>query len=207
MTVRVKVCGITNEEDALVAARAGADALGFVFYQPSPRNVSANDVARICATLPPFVTSVGLFVNPEQEFVDQVLRQVPLDLLQFHGDESEADCSRFGVPYIKAIRMKEAVDLRQQCRIFHSSRGILLDTFVAGVAGGTGRTFDWTAVPHSLEKPIILAGGLNPDNVATSINQVKPWAVDVSGGVERSKGLKDSALVNAFIKGVNSVSI
>ena len=204
--IRVKICGITNIDDALAAVKVGADALGFVFYEPSPRNIDAAIAKTILAELPPFVTSVGLFVNASDHFLEDVLQQVPLDMLQFHGDETEAQCSRWNKPYIKAVRMKDDVDLAAQCHTYHSSRGILLDTFVAGTPGGTGQAFNWDKVPQSLEKPVVLAGGLSPSNVAVAIRQVHPWAVDVSGGVEASKGKKDHALIKAFITGVHSVS-
>lgn len=203
---RVKICGITNLEDGLQAAQAGADALGFVFYGPSPRNVEVDRAASIIAALPPFVTSVGLFVDAEPEFIEQVIKATGLDLLQFHGDESESQCAQYGVPYIKALRMRPDVDLARQCHTFASSRGILLDAYVPGKAGGTGQTFDWSQIPQQLDLPIVLAGGLDPSNVQTAIQTVRPWAVDVSGGVEQAKGKKDPALVSAFIEGVHSVS-
>lgn len=203
---RVKICGITNLEDGLQAAQAGADALGFVFYGPSPRNVEVDRAASIIAALPPFVTSVGLFVDAEPEFIEQVIKTTGLDLLQFHGDESESQCAQYGVPYIKALRMRPDVDLARQCHTFASSRGILLDAYVPGKAGGTGQTFDWSQIPQQLDLPIVLAGGLDPSNVQTAIQTVRPWAVDVSGGVEQAKGKKDPALVSAFIEGVHSVS-
>ena len=203
---RVKICGITNTEDALAAVDAGADAGGFVFFEPSPRNVSVDTAKTILANLPPFVTSVGLFVNADDRFLGGVLDALPLDLLQFHGDESEHRCRRWNKPYIKAVRMKDGVDLVAQCHTYHSSRGILLDTYMSGTPGGTGQVFDWEKVPRDLDKPIVLAGGLDPSNVAAAIRQVKPWAVDVSGGVESSKGKKDHALIKAFITGVHSVS-
>lgn len=203
---RVKICGITNLEDGLQAAQAGADALGFVFYGPSPRNVEVDRAASIIAALPPFVTSVGLFVDAEPEFIEQVIKATGLDLLQFHGDESESQCAQYGVPYIKALRMRPDVDLARQCHTFASSRGILLDAYVPGKAGGTGQTFDWSQIPEQLDLPIVLAGGLDPSNVQTAIQTVRPWAVDVSGGVEQAKGKKDPALVSAFIEGVHSVS-
>ena len=206
MVTRVKICGITRPEDALAAARAGADAIGFVFYGPSPRNVAPEQAAAIVRNLPPFVTTVGLFVDAPVEWVETVMHTVPLDLLQFHGDEPESYCSRFRTPYIKAIRMRDDIDLHQQARLYHSSRGLLLDTFVAGTAGGTGLTFDWARIPKDLAKPVILAGGLTPANVADAIKQVAPWAVDVSGGVEQGKGIKDSALIDAFMQGVHSGS-
>lgn len=203
---RVKICGITNLEDGQQAAQAGADALGFVFYGPSPRNVEVDRAASIIAALPPFVTSVGLFVDAEPEFIEQVIKATGLDLLQFHGDESESQCAQYGVPYIKALRMRPDVDLARQCHTFASSRGILLDAYVPGKAGGTGQTFDWSQIPQQLDFPIVLAGGLDPYNVQTAIQTVRPWAVDVSGGVEQAKGKKDPALVSAFIEGVHSVS-
>ena len=206
MRTRVKICGITRLEDALTAAQAGADALGFVFYGPSPRNIEPATAAEILRQLPAYVTSVGLFVDADAAFIEQVLQAVPLDLLQFHGGEPEADCSRHGKPYTKAIRMRDGIDLAQMARTYHSSRGLLLDTFVAGKAGGTGETFDWNRIPQSLPKPIILAGGLNPQNVSKAIAQVKPWAVDVSGGVELAKGIKDIQLITAFMQGVESGS-
>lgn len=206
MRTRVKICGITRLEDALVAAQAGADALGFVFYAPSPRNIEPAAAADIIRQLPAYITSVGLFVNAEPAFIEAVLRIVPLDLLQFHGDETEADCVRYGRPYTKAIRMRDDIDVVAAARTYHSSCGLLLDTFVAGTAGGTGETFDWNRIPPHLSKPIILAGGLTPRNVAQAIAQVKPWAVDVSGGVEQAKGIKNPQLITAFMQGVESGS-
>lgn len=206
MRTRVKICGITRLEDAVAAASAGADALGFVFYDPSPRNVAPQTVADILAQLPAYVTTVGLFVDATPEFIVSILDRVPLDLLQFHGDEPEGDCVRYGRPYTKAIRMRDDVDLVRMAETYHSSRGLLLDTFVAGKAGGTGEVFDWNRIPKSLPKPVILAGGLDPQNVSRAIAQVQPWAVDVSGGVEQAKGIKDSQLINAFMQGVESGS-
>lgn len=206
MRTRVKICGITRLEDALAASAAGADALGFVFYGPSSRNIEPDNAARILRQLPAYVTSVGLFVNADPGFIEHVLKTVPLDLLQFHGDEPEAHCTRYGKPYTKAIRMGDDIDLAQLAQTYHSSRGLLLDTFVAGKPGGTGQTFDWSRIPASLSKPVILAGGLNPHNVSQAIAQVKPWAVDVSGGVESTKGIKDSNLITAFMQGVESGS-
>lgn len=206
MRTRVKICGITRLEDALAAAQAGADALGFVFYGPSPRNVALEVAAQILQRLPAYITTVGLFVDAEPAFIEQVLKTVPLDLLQFHGDEPESDCTRYGKPYTKAIRMSDDIDLAQLAQTYHSSRGLLLDAFVAGKPGGTGETFDWNRIPLSLPKPIILAGGLNPQNVSQAITRVKPWAVDVSGGVEQAKGIKDTQLITAFMQGVESGS-
>ncbi|MFI8479346.1 phosphoribosylanthranilate isomerase [Pseudomonas sp. NPDC078700] len=200
--VRSKICGITRLEDARVAIAAGADAIGFVFYPKSPRAVTIEQARAIIAELPPLVTTVGLFVDMPREQLQQLLKQVPLDLLQFHGDETPEQCEGFGRPYIKALRVKPGDDVAELIAPYASASGILLDTFVAGVPGGTGEAFDWTLVPQGLEMPIILAGGLTPDNVMAAISQVKPYAVDVSGGVEASKGLKDSSKVQAFVKAV-----
>lgn len=201
---RVKICGITRLEDALSAAEAGADALGFVFYGPSPRNVEAERAAAIVRQLPPFVMSVGLFVNPEAGFVNQVLAQVPLDLLQFHGDEADAFCRQFSRPFIKAVRMAEGLDLNKEIDKFPNARGILLDAYDPHRYGGTGHTFEWHRVHGGLSKPIIVAGGLTPENVASAIAATRPWAVDVSGGVEQSKGIKQRSLIEAFMRGAKS---
>lgn len=199
--VRVKICGITRIEDAVAASEAGADALGFVFYAKSPRNVDARIAAEIIRELPPFVTTVGLFVNPEPAFLDAVNERVPLDLLQFHGDENNAFCASFSRPFIKAIRMADELDLRKEIEKFPSARGILLDAYDPRRYGGTGQTFAWNRVHNGLPKPIIVAGGLTPDNVAEAIAATNPWAVDVSGGVEQSKGIKQRSLIEAFVRG------
>jgi phosphoribosylanthranilate isomerase len=199
MAVRVKICGITRFQDALFAVNAGADALGFVFYEKSPRHVSAAQAAALCAALPPFVTSVGLFVDAPAEFVDSVLALAPLDLLQFHGDESPEYCASFGKPYIKAVRVTRDTDLLKCAADFATARGLLLDAYVPGVPGGTGESFDWNLIPPQLPKPVILSGGLTPANVAEAVRQVRPWAVDVSSGVEASKGIKDTGLIAQFI--------
>jgi phosphoribosylanthranilate isomerase len=203
---RVKICGITQVADALHAVAAGADALGFVFYPPSPRYVSMQQAADIIAQLPPFVTCVGLLVDPTAAQVQQLLEQVPLSLLQFHGDESPDFCGRFGVPYLKAIRVKAGTDLPAACQRYAQATGLLLDTYVEGVPGGTGQTFNWQLIPTNLAKPIVLAGGLNPMNVGDAINTVHPWAVDVSGGVEAAKGCKSATLIDTFMQGVLRVS-
>ena len=197
--VRSKICGITRIEDALAAAEAGADAIGLVFYAKSPRAVSVQQAREIIRALPPFVTTVGLFVNASRCELTEILEAVPLDLLQFHGDETPADCEGYNRPYIKALRVRPGDDLEAACKLYASASGILLDTYVAGVPGGTGEAFDWSLVPARLSKPIILAGGLSPANVAQAIARVQPWAVDVSGGVEQSKGIKDHARIRAFI--------
>lgn len=200
--VRSKICGITRVEDALAAVAAGADAIGLVFYAKSPRAVSVEQARQIVAALPPFVTSVGLFVDIERAELQQILAAVPLDLLQFHGDESLAQCEGYSRPYIKALRVKPGDDIAAMMANYPSASGILLDTYVEGVPGGTGLAFDWSLVPAQLPKPVILAGGLTPENVAAAIARVKPYAVDVSGGVEASKGIKDADKVRAFIREV-----
>ncbi|WP_337153555.1 phosphoribosylanthranilate isomerase [Pseudomonas protegens] len=200
--VRSKICGITRIEDALAAVAAGADAIGLVFYAKSPRAVNVQQARAIIAALPPFVTSVGLFVNASRCELGEILDAVPLDLLQFHGDESAADCEGYHRPYIKALRVKAGDDIAAACLAYPRASGILLDTYVEGVPGGTGEAFDWSLVPQGLSKPIILAGGLTPDNVSAAIARVRPYAVDVSGGVEQGEGIKDPAKIQAFMQAV-----
>ncbi|MFT5781717.1 MAG: phosphoribosylanthranilate isomerase [Pseudomonas sp.] len=200
--VRSKICGITSIKDALLAVDAGADALGFVFYAKSPRAVTLAQAQTIFAALPPFVTTVGLFVNATRVELDGLLAELPLDLLQFHGDELPADCVGYNRPYIKALRVKPGDDVAQLAAPYVQACGVLLDTFVPGVPGGTGAAFDWSLVPGNFAKPIILAGGLTEHNVFAAIAQVRPYAVDVSGGVEASKGVKDAAKVAAFMREV-----
>jgi phosphoribosylanthranilate isomerase len=202
--VRSKICGITRIEDALAAVDAGADAIGLVFYAKSPRAVNVQQARAIIAALPPFVTTVGLFVNASRCELGEILEAVPLDLLQFHGDETPADCEGYHRPWIKALRVKAGDDIAASCKAYAGASGILLDTYVEGVPGGTGEAFDWSLVPKGLSKPIILAGGLSATNVAQAIAQVHPYAVDVSGGVEQSKGIKDHAKIRAFIQAVRS---
>ena len=202
MATRIKICGITRPEDALHAAALGADAIGLVFYASSPRAVSVAQARAIVDALPPFVTTVGLFVDATAEEVRGVLEQVPLDLLQFHGDEAPDYCAGFARPYIKAIRMREGVDLVQETERFASARGLLLDAYRPGVPGGTGEVFAWERVPAGLAKPIVVAGGLDAGNVADAIRQVQPDAVDVSGGGEAAKGMKDAAKMTAFVAAV-----
>lgn len=202
MRTRVKICGITRVEDALTACAAGADALGFVFYAPSPRNVDPKVVHEILAELPPFVTTVGLFVDPDPAFVASVLQQARVDLLQFHGDETPEQCERYGVPFIKAVRMRPGVDLLEYARRYVRSRGLLLDAYVSGTQGGTGVRFDWKLIPGDLPLPIVLSGGLDPENVGEAIRQVRPAAVDVSSGVEAAKGIKDPQRILKFTAGV-----
>lgn len=202
MRTRVKICGITRIEDAQRAIEAGADALGLVFYGPSPRAVTVAQAAAIACQVPAFVTLTGLFVNADPAEVQQVLEQVPLDLLQFHGDETADYCKSFNRPYIKALRMQPGVDTGALARNYPDARGILLDAWVPGVPGGTGQRFDWARIPENLDQPLILAGGLKADNVRQAIEQVRPWAVDVSGGVESAPGIKDTGQVRAFMRNV-----
>ena len=200
MTTAVKICGITRANDALAATRFGAHALGFVFYATSPRSVSPARAAEIIRALPPFITSVGLFVNPEARDVERVLEQAPLNLLQFHGEETPAFCDRFRVPYLKAVRVQAGLDLLQYAQLHSAARGLLLDAFVEGTHGGTGAAFDWNLIPRELPLPVILSGGLNPDNVGDAVRRVRPCAVDVSSGVETSPGIKDPRKIAAFMK-------
>ncbi len=204
---RIKICGITREQDLLAAVAAGADALGFVFYDKSPRNISEQRAAELMRAVPPFVTSVGLFVDPTAEMVREVLAQVPLDVLQFHGDESPQFCAQFGRPYLKAIRVRPGVDLVECAARYAAAQGLLLDAYVQGVQGGTGKSFDWGLIPRDLSLPVILSGGLHAGNVAQAVRTVRPHAVDVSSGVEAEKGIKDAAKVAAFIKEVKSVEL
>jgi phosphoribosylanthranilate isomerase len=204
---RIKICGITRSEDALVCAQAGVDAIGLVFYPPSPRHVVAAQAAMIARAMPPFVTTVGLFVNPAAEQVEAVLNEVHLDVLQFHGDEPPEFCAGFGVPYLKAIRVKAGVDLVQCAIRYQEAQGLLLDAYVEGTPGGTGQSFDWELIPTGLPLPVILSGGLEPANIVDAIRRVRPWAVDVSSGVEASKGIKDAAKIAAFIEGVRSADV
>lgn len=199
MAVRVKICGITRLDDALHAVNAGADALGFVFYDKSPRHIAALQAEAICSALPPFVTRVGLFVDAPAEWVKSIVQTVSLDLLQFHGDETPAYCAQFGKPYLKAIRVQAATDLLECATDFDAACGLLLDAYVPGVAGGTGESFDWKLIPPGFPKPVVLSGGLTPANVREAVQQTCPWAVDVSSGVESGKGIKDPHKVAQFI--------
>jgi len=203
---RVKVCGITRVEDAKTAVDAGADAIGLVFYEPSPRFVRIKQAREIAASVPAFVSVVALFVNADAEYVQDVLNSVRIDLLQFHGDEENDFCSQFQRPFIKAQRVRETSDVVASCVRFPDALEILLDSYKPGVPGGTGESFDWSLIPKSQTKPLILAGGLTPENVAPAIKQVQPFAVDVSGGVEQSKGIKDPAKIDAFLSEVYGVS-
>jgi len=197
--MQVKICGITRIEDALMAVDAGADALGLVFYKPSSRYIDPRAAVAIAAAIPPFVTLTGLFVDAAQSEVDQALELVPLNLLQFHGEEGARYCEQFRRPYIKALRMKDGLDVVAAMAEHPKSRGFLLDAYRPGVPGGTGETFDWDRVPQNSDRPIVLAGGLTPDNVTSAIEAARPHGVDVSGGVEQAPGLKDSQKITAFI--------
>ncbi len=207
MTTAVKICGITRTDDALAAARQGAHAVGFVFYAGSARHIAPRAAADIIRALPPFVTTVGLFVDAEPGEVAQVLAQVPLDLLQFHGDESPEFCRGFGLPYIKAVRVRPGLDLLQYAQLHDAARGLLLDAYVEGTYGGTGTAFDWSSIPHELPRPVILSGGLNPANVTEAIRRVRPCAVDVSSGVETAPGIKDAGKIAAFFQGVRNADV
>ncbi len=204
MPTRVKICGITRVEDALMAVAAGADALGFVFYPPSPRAIDVSTAENIIAQLPPFVTTTALFVNPEPALVRQVIDVAQVDLLQFHGDEDPAFCDSFNRPWIKALRMKPGMDISAESARYAKGRGVLLDAYRPGVPGGTGETFDWELIPADIAPKIILAGGLSPENVKTAIAEVSPYAVDVSGGVEAGKGIKSPEQVKNFVAAVRS---
>lgn len=207
MATAVKICGITRAEDALVAARAGAHAVGLIFAPKSPRLVEAGTAAGIVAALPPFVTPVALFVDQEPAEIRRVIERVRPQLLQFHGDESPDFCAGFDLPYVKAVRVRPGVDLLQYARLYRAAKGLLLDAFVEGNHGGTGAAFDWSLIPRDLPLPLILAGGLDPGNVGAAVRRVRPWAVDVSSGVEASKGIKDAARVAAFIRGVRDADV
>ena len=203
MTTRIKICGLTRPDDVLACVALGADALGFVFYPQSPRFVTAAQAAALMRLTPPFLTRVGLFVNAAPEAVRAVLAEAPLDLLQFHGDEDADYCASFGLPYLKAARVRPGMDLLEYAARFPTARAILCDAFVEGYGGG-GQTFDWSLIPAALPVPLVLSGGLMPENVGAAIRAVRPAAVDVSSGVELAKGLKDHAKLAAFIAEVRA---
>ena len=202
LRTRVKICGITSADDALAVAAAGADAIGLVFYDKSPRVVSIEQARQITKALPPFVTVVALFVDAASDYIEQVLAQVNIDLIQFHGQESAVQCDAFNKPYVKAVSMRDDVDLHQFCDQYKGAAAILVDSYRPGTPGGTGEVFNWDLIPSNLSRPLILAGGLDAGNVAQAIESVRPYAVDVSSGVERSKGVKDKDRVADFILGV-----
>jgi len=202
MRTRVKICGLTRTADARAAVHNGADAVGLVFYPPSPRAVTVQQAQAVVAGLSPFVTVVGLFVDEERTRIADILRQVRIDLLQFHGHETAEDCSGHGRPWIKAVRMRNDVDLHAVREEFQTASALLLDAYRSGVPGGTGERFDWDRIPADLAGDIVLAGGLSAANVELAVRRVRPYAVDVSGGVERDKGVKDADKIAAFMRGV-----
>lgn len=206
MMTRVKICGFTQLSDALIAVEAGVTALGFVFYAPSPRNVEPEAAQKIIEKLPPFITTTALFVNQDAQRVNKIIKQVKPDLLQFHGDEDDQYCSQFNRPFIKALRIKEDLDLIEICNHYPHARALLLDAYVKGIPGGTGAGFNWQLIPESLRSRIILAGGLDENNVVAAIKQIKPFAVDVSGGVEGEKGVKCPLKIARFMQAVHSVN-
>jgi phosphoribosylanthranilate isomerase len=199
---RIKICGIKEPAHARLAADAGADAIGLVFYPPSPRFLWPLQAAEVAAALPPFVTAVGLFVDADAELVRETLEAVPLGLLQFQGSETPEFCGQFGLPYVRAVRMEQGTDLVEYAGRFKQARALLVDAHVPGQPGGTGRSFDWSLIPRGLPLPIILSGGLVAENVGRAVREVEPWAVDVSSGVESGRGAKDPARIVEFIRSV-----
>lgn len=206
MRTRIKICGITRPEDARAAALAGADAVGLVFYPPSPRYLSGERAAEVRDALPPFVQTVALFVNPDAAQVAQVIGRVRPAMLQFHGEEAPGFCAQFGMPFIKACRVRPGVDALEYLRPFSGAAAWLLDSYVPEY-GGVGEAFDWSLVPTTGERPVILSGGLSRENVAEAVRRVRPWGVDVSSGVESAKGLKDAAKIAAFIAEVRNADV
>ena len=200
---KVKICGFTDPDNARDASIAGVDAVGLVFYDKSPRNVDVQKAQEIIDALPPFVNRVGLFVNANPSFVDEILCEVPLDTLQFHGDESLLDCTQYQMPFIKSLRVRPDTNVVQVAEQFSSASAILLDSFNPSSFGGTGEAFDWSLACVDISLPIILAGGLNSDNVSSAIRQVRPYAVDASSGVESAPGVKDIDKIEAFIRNTN----
>jgi phosphoribosylanthranilate isomerase len=198
---RIKICGLTREQDVDAAVEAGADAVGFVLYERSPRHVSIARLAQLARRLPPLVMPVCLFVNASPDLIDEAVAAVPTALLQFHGDEGREQCEQPGRPYLRAIRMAPGVDLLDCASGFASAAGLLLDAFVEGYGGG-GKAFDWSQIPPGVPLPVVLSGGLNPANVIDGVMHVRPWAVDVSSGVEQDKGIKDAALIRRFCEAV-----
>ena len=198
---RIKICGITRVDDALAAVDAGADAIGLVFYPPSPRAVELEQALAIRRALPPFVATVALFVNADAAEVDVVIERLRPSLLQFHGDESPADCARHAHPYLRAARMRPGLDLVNFASAYADAQGVLVDAFVDGYGGG-GEVFDWSLIPKNVDFPIVLSGGLNARNVAQAVRCVRPWAVDVSSGVESARGVKDAAAMREFVAAV-----
>lgn len=206
MRTRVKICGITRRQDAEFAIEMGADALGFVFFPPSPRAINFAQAQQLLKDLPPFVSNVALFVDAQPDEVKTCLATLPIDVLQFHGNESVEYCEQFNHPYMKAIRMRDDIELETEINRFKSASAILLDSYQPGVPGGTGQTFDWSLI-KGIRLPLVLAGGINVENVGQAIKQVKPYAVDVSGGVELSKGIKDKDKIRDFMQEVAKLNV
>lgn len=202
MSVRVKICGITRIEDALCAVESGADAIGFVFWSQSSRYVTPEQAGRISERIPAFIHTVGVYVDPTPDWVMETAAIAKLSLLQFHGNEKPEFCTQFSLSYIKAIRVREDTDLLQYSSEYKTAKGLLLDTYAKGMPGGTGHVFDWDLIPEHMPLPVILSGGLSVENVASAIKRIRPWAVDVSSGVEVSKGIKDEQKISAFMRGV-----
>ena len=202
--MKIKICGITQADNAREVALLGIDAVGLVFYEQSPRHVDVESAIQVVNALPPFINRVGLFVNADSGFIDEVLCEVPIDTLQFHGDESVIECTQYGMPFIKALRVNENTNIAKMADDYHQASGLLLDAFNKDAYGGTGEQFDWSLAKVDIDLPIILAGGLNPDTVADAIAQVNPYAVDVSSGVESEPGIKDIAKIKEFIRKVRS---
>lgn len=205
MRTRTKICGITRPEDGEVCARLGADAVGLVFHERSRRRISVQQARDIVAALPPFVSVVALFLDEDAGAVERVLREVPVDLIQFHGHEDPAFCERFGLRYVKVLPMTGTVDPVAHVARYPSASGFLLDSHELGALGGTGEAFDWRRYPRDLAAPLVLAGGLSPANVAEAVRLTRPWGVDVSSGVESAPGIKDPRLIEAFIQEVQRV--
>jgi phosphoribosylanthranilate isomerase len=203
MRTRVKICGFTQAKDAVAAANLGVDAIGLVFYPPSPRHVSIEQAKVIVDALPAFVTVVALFVDEQESQIREVLSHVAIDCIQFHGDESAAQCRVYNKPYMKAIRMKPGLDIIEIARQYYDAAALLLDAYHPGIKGGSGSQFDWDLIPEQCPLPVILAGGLQVDNARQAIKSVKPYALDVSSGVEAEKGVKDVAKMTAFIQQIN----
>ena len=207
MRTKIKICGITNLQNAREACELGIDALGFVFFSESPRYIEPKKARAIINLLPSFILRVGLFVNSTKEEVLSVISESRVNMLQFHGDEDENFCNQFNLPYIKAISLKDGINLLEYCQLFASSSAILIDTYSQKMRGGTGKTFNWDLIPKELPLPLIIAGGLDSKNVSSLINSVKPYGVDVSGGVELDKGIKDYNMMKNFVLGVHNAGI
>ena len=203
--MKVKICGITDSENAKKIGQLNINAIGLVFYDKSPRAISIPQANKIIDSLPPFISKVGLFVNSKSSYIDQVLNSVNIDTIQFHGDENPSDCSQFQMPFIKAIRMREGTNLLKQAEEFSSAAGLLLDSFEEDSYGGTGKSFDWNLIRDNIDLPIILAGGLNKDNVMSAIEKTQPYAIDISSGVEVDKGIKDIGKTKEIIEIVKSI--